>query len=595
MLAGIKRGKRRRNNKEQSTTKTPSPPLLSDAAPSTTSTTSTTLNSSTTVEAHQRKSTENSTSTTTTKSSSLSLPSPPPPSSSSRHKKYANDTDTKRQRRNHHQRSSNTSTSMKPTPKTATIASAAANREAAEELRKMLSSSTDVDATGDGPITTMSGSSSSSSTSKLSSGRVGAGGGGRGDSGVGVVEDILTGLERRGKISSTSISSVADAVVVMGGKSFSGSKAPVLQREDFRKGSRKGKLKPTKPTNNNTNQPSSSYLHANTNTTIAEMIHHERTSTTTMDETYARSIARLGSRYKGSDTNQRNIAGHSAGADEVDTAGDGGVDMTLYADREEGGRGRLTEAARYEREKSRQMARVGREMAITDQCWWWMESGAFRKHRLISLGDHISLVLSPSHLSLVKWQCMLVPVKHNESYAVSEDEIWDERIRFQTALRSMFRKDGMGVLFCETVLPSKGLWQARMEVIPVPLSVEQDAAIYFKSALTEQAEEWGTHNKLLPTSKTKGLRQTIPTKRGFHYFHVEWGVGDDGGDNAGFVQMIETESFPKNFALDTIAGMMDLDPVRMKRRQKASDEDRSVILNFVAKWKEFDWTLTLDE
>ena len=41
----------------------------------------------------------------------------------------------------------------------------------------------------------------------------------------------------------------------------------------------------------------------------------------------------------------------------------------------------------------------------------------------------------------------------------------------------MFRKEGMGVLFCETVLPSKNLWQAKLDVIPVPLSVEQDAAM----------------------------------------------------------------------------------------------------------------------
>lgn len=39
----------------------------------------------------------------------------------------------------------------------------------------------------------------------------------------------------------------------------------------------------------------------------------------------------------------------------------------------------------------------------------------------------------------------------------------------------MFAKQGMGVLFCETVLPSKGLWQARMDVIPVPKIVQEDA------------------------------------------------------------------------------------------------------------------------
>lgn len=68
---------------------------------------------------------------------------------------------------------------------------------------------------------------------------------------------------------------------------------------------------------------------------------------------------------------------------------------------------------------------------------------------------------------------------------------------------------------------------------------------FFKSALNEQAEEWGTHNKLLST-KGKTLRQTIP--KGFSYFNIEWNDG-------GFAQIIETNSFPKDFSLDTIAGM----------------------------------------
>ena len=53
--------------------------------------------------------------------------------------------------------------------------------------------------------------------------------------------------------------------------------------------------------------------------------------------------------------------------------------------------------------------------------------------------------------------------------------MWEEVSRFRTALRNMFAKENKGVLFSETVLSTKGLWQARMDVIPVPKSVEQDA------------------------------------------------------------------------------------------------------------------------
>ena len=59
-----------------------------------------------------------------------------------------------------------------------------------------------------------------------------------------------------------------------------------------------------------------------------------------------------------------------------------------------------------------------------------------------------------------------------------------------------------------------------------------------------EAEEWGTHTKVLST-KNKGVRRTIP--KDFPYFNVEW----DGG---GFAQIIESGSFPKDFGVDTIAG-----------------------------------------
>jgi len=102
--------------------------------------------------------------------------------------------------------------------------------------------------------------------------------------------------------------------------------------------------------------------------------------------------------------------------------------------------------------------------------------------------------------------------------------------------------------------------------------------------MTEQTEEWGTHTKILST-RGKGLRRTIP--KGFSYFNVEWNEG-------GFAQIIENESFPKDFAFDTIAGMMELDPLKFNRKKKAADNDRGAVLDFLNRWKEFDWTVALD-
>lgn len=109
---------------------------------------------------------------------------------------------------------------------------------------------------------------------------------------------------------------------------------------------------------------------------------------------------------------------------------------------------------------------------------------------------------------------------------------------------------------------------------------------FFKSALTEQADEWGTHTKLLST-RNKGVRRIIP--KTFPYFFVEWAPGD------GFAQIVESSNFPKDFGADTIAGVLHLDPIRFQRKQKVSVEtEKQLILDFLSKWKPFDWTLELD-
>jgi hypothetical protein len=278
------------------------------------------------------------------------------------------------------------------------------------------------------------------------------------------VDDVIDRFEqRRGKLSeafdgeASASASASDSVFIM-----KSSKAPIIQKEDFRNGARKGKVKEKE-----------AFLHADEDKTIEELVAEEKQSqlegSRGMDENFARNIARLGSRYKGAEF--KSTAGATAGADEEDMAGDGGIDMKMFTSNES----RLTEAAQYNREMSRQMDRAKKENKITSRCWWWMESSSFQKHRLLSLGDHVSLIYVPSHEALVGSQCYLVPVKHAESFASCEDEVWDEIARFRTSLRHVFAKEDKGVLFCETVLPTKGLWQARMDVIPVPKNVEQDA------------------------------------------------------------------------------------------------------------------------
>lgn len=245
-----------------------------------------------------------------------------------------------------------------------------------------------------------------------------------------------------------------------------------------------------------------------------------------------------------------------------------------------------------ERERTRQLARFDQQQQIISKCWWWLEaSGSFQKHRLLALGDHVSLVWTPANLAVAEGQHFyLVPVKTAPSLTSCDEEVWSELYRFQSSLAAMFQPNT--VIFTETVLPrSNSFWQTRMEVMVIPKSVGQDAPLFFKTALAEEAEEWGTHNQLLYTAG-KGLRRTIPAN--FSYFYVQY--GDVFNSNAaGMVQIIEGHTFPRDFAINTVLGMMRQDPLRFRHKVKDNERhEKEEIQKFLSKWRDFDWTQELD-
>jgi Protein similar to CwfJ C-terminus 1/Protein similar to CwfJ C-terminus 2 len=270
------------------------------------------------------------------------------------------------------------------------------------------------------------------------------------------------------------------------------------------------------------------------------------------------------------------------------------------------------------RDRSRQLARYDRQGQITSKCWWWIEAGtnSFQQHRLISLGNYVTLVMAPNKLSLIGGEHFyLVPIPHVESFTSCDDDVWNEIILFQRSLQTLYQKENKTVLFWETVLPNHNFWQTKMECIVVPLSIASDAQLHFRSALCDIAEEWGTHQKLIPTGGVhKELRRSIPSN--FPYVYLEYGnycnVDSSSNNNnrstggEGYVQMIESNDFPKDFVIDIIAGMMKMDPIRFRSNpnynnekkhtseKSNTDEEKRYVSLFLSRWKSVDWTLQLD-
>lgn len=358
--------------------------------------------------------------------------------------------------------------------------------------------------------------------------------------------------------------------------------------------------------------------------TIEQMVAHERKNKS-MDEIYARNI------LKRKDFKQLDkIMGTNSksGADEEDYGQETSQFVSsLYQSNDD----KYAPSTLAMKQKSQQIAQHDALARWTSKSWWWMESPTFNKQYLIALGDKCSLVMCPTHLALNQesksssssfWtggQCFIVPLPHCESFVGLDEEVWQEVYRFQKSLRKMFKREGREVLFLETVTrTSRGggvggggdglALQAKMIAIPVPRRVERDAPLFFKSALAEVAQEWGVHGqKPIILNDKKTLRNSVP--RGFPYFYCGWEGGgyvqlieneedDDDGDgydgSAGLKASGVSKRFSRDFGIDTIAGMMELDPVRFHRRQWSAEGDRRAIAKFCEKWKPFDWTLELD-
>ena len=249
-----------------------------------------------------------------------------------------------------------------------------------------------------------------------------------------------------------------------------------------------------------------------------------------------------------------------------------------------------------QRNRRRQIDQYRKQEKITSMCSWWINSSSFAKDRLLAFGKHVSLMMAPPNASLVAGhQFYLVPLKHAPSMVDCDDRDVREEIKlFRNSLENLYARKGKGIVFCETVLPNKNFWQTRVEVVPVSFSQLQDAPIYFRSAMAEQAEEFGTHTtKLLRTSHDKPLRSVIP--KGFPYFSIDWG-NIASSSHTGYAQIIESSAFPRDFGLDTLAGMMEADPVRFHRKRKfPGGFEAKLVAEFASAFEPFDWTRRLED
>ena len=265
----------------------------------------------------------------------------------------------------------------------------------------------------------------------------------------------------------------------------------------------------------------------------------------------------------------------------------------------------------------------------TTQCAWWIHSSNFASHRLL-LPNHnsshptqspssslvvernsIVLCLAPPSQSIQYGEHFyIVPMEYTPSYSTCTDpQIWDEIRSVQSKLRSIASTQKKGVLFFETYLGTNSsksktngtIWQARMEAVFVPRDIYEEAALYFRAALMEQAQEESTKPNIIQIhTRTKPLYHTVP--KNFPYFYIEYDDSTQSTNrgssdpttvtkirpNAYVLLLLETKQFPNTFGVDTIASMLDVAPIRMRSRHSivlSESEERQVVTHFLQRYE----------
>eukprot|EP01119_Soliformovum_irregulare_P003667 TRINITY_DN1456_c0_g2_i3.p1 TRINITY_DN1456_c0_g2~~TRINITY_DN1456_c0_g2_i3.p1 ORF type:complete len:505 (+),score=185.81 TRINITY_DN1456_c0_g2_i3:232-1746(+) len=199
------------------------------------------------------------------------------------------------------------------------------------------------------------------------------------------------------------------------------------------------------------------YFRDDDNITLDEMVAKEKLGKNDYDEKFARNIAKNSS-YK------------QPGEDDFD-------DMTLQQ------WGKSNQKKKREKQDRNQRQRTIQEHHRQDrnlkQCWFCFDNPNLDKSLLISLGEYTYLAL-PKRGAFNDGHVLIVPMGHIISCTSVDENVENEINMFKKSLQKMFAKQKQDVIFLEIVTDFKRQTHTFIECIPVPLSVGDQAPMYFK-------------------------------------------------------------------------------------------------------------------
>ncbi|XP_075976827.1 CWF19-like protein 2 homolog [Anticarsia gemmatalis] len=231
-------------------------------------------------------------------------------------------------------------------------------------------------------------------------------------------------------------------------------------------------------------------------------------------------------------------------------------------------------------EKQRAISQHVKMTKSLEGCEYCVDSKNMLKHLMVSIGNKVYLAV-PAKTSLVKDHCIITTIQHSTCVTSLDEDVWEEILNYRKALTQFYNSQGKDVVFFETAVKLHKYPHMIINCVPLPRDVGDMAAIYFKKAILECEAEWSMNKKVVDL-KGKNIRRGVP--KGLPYFWIDFGM------DPGFAHVIEDQHlFPRSFAEEIIAGILDLDVGAWKNpRRERGDVQRKKVLEFIKEWKPFD-------
>ncbi|KAI0485331.1 hypothetical protein GGR56DRAFT_617696 [Xylariaceae sp. FL0804] len=215
---------------------------------------------------------------------------------------------------------------------------------------------------------------------------------------------------------------------------------------------------------------------------------------------------------------------------------------------------------------------------------------------VVSLGTRAYLTL-PTEPELSEGGAVIVPIQHRTNLLECDDDEWEEMRNFMKCLTRMYHEQGREVVFYENAAAPQRHMHAAMQAVPIPYELGATAPAFFREAMLSTDEEWSQHKKIIDTGARarEGLgkaafRRSIAKE--MPYFHAWFSL--DGG--LGHV-VEDADRWPRGdlFAREILGGMLDADPVVIKKQGRWHRGGDGRTDGFKKRWRKFDWTRVLTD